>query len=84
MSFKQGEKENYDQEREKRMIYAYLTVMTLALALTIYLFYNQEDKEENIMEDFPNIYVNSEELKRHAVRISTHFSETKRISSKGN
>ena len=63
MSFKQGEKENYDQEREKRMIYAYLTVMTLALALTIYLFYNQEDKEENIMEDFPNIYVNSEELK---------------------
>lgn len=82
MSFKQGEKENYDQEREKRMIYAYLTVITLALALTIYLFYNQEDKEENIMEDFPNIYVNSEELKRHAVRISTHFSETKRISSK--
>lgn len=79
---KQSEKENYDQEREKRMIYAYLTVMTLALALIIYLFFKNEDKEENIMEDVPNIYVNSEELERHAVQISTHFSETKRISSK--
>ena len=55
----------------------------MALCLIIYtLMNNDEYDEENIMEDIPNIYINTEELEKHAVRISTHYSETKRTNSR--
>lgn len=65
------------------MIYIYFAIMVLALALMIYIFLKgYEFDDENIMEDVPNIYVNNEELERHATQISTHFSEIKRMNSK--
>ncbi|MDP4089580.1 MAG: glucoamylase family protein, partial [Bacillota bacterium] len=63
------------------MVYIYFVIMFAGLALMIYvLLEDNECGDENIMEDVPNIYVNSEELERHAVQISTHYSETRRMS----
>jgi hypothetical protein len=60
------------------MVYTYLAIMAAALALSIFIIINEEeDYEENILEDIPNIYINNEELERHAIQISTHYSETK-------
>jgi cellobiose phosphorylase len=65
------------------MIYIYFAILTAALYLIIYVALREYDNDdENIMEDVPNIYVNNEELEKHAVQISTHFSETKKMNSK--
>ncbi|WP_163191902.1 GH36-type glycosyl hydrolase domain-containing protein [Clostridium thermarum] len=65
------------------MIYIYLSILTAALFWIIHIaLEDYEYIDENIMEDVPNIYVNNEELEKHAVQISTHFSETKKMNSK--
>ncbi|OPJ63563.1 N,N'-diacetylchitobiose phosphorylase [Clostridium oryzae] len=62
------------------MLYIYFTILILTSVVVIYIL--NEDKivsEDNIMEDVPNIYVNSEELAKHAIKLSAFYSETKNI-----
>ena len=53
-----------------------VALMSIALIATLYMlfFRSNKDKEENVLEDIPVIDVNREDLERHAMEISKHYS----------
>jgi cyclic beta-1,2-glucan synthetase len=65
------------------MFYIYITALILLSFVVGYLlFYNDDNEENNLLEDVPNIYVNREGLEKHALQISTYYSETRNLNCK--
>jgi cyclic beta-1,2-glucan synthetase len=65
-------------EGEDYMIYIYATTLVLLMVLLVYVIFTSKGEEDNnLLEDFPNIYINKEELEKHAFEISTYYSHTK-------
>ena len=60
------------------MIYIYIMVVVLLGLLLIYFIsINSNDNKTNLLEDVPSIYVNKEGLEKHALQISSYYSDTK-------
>jgi cellobiose phosphorylase len=59
-------------------MYIYLAALILLSIVIAYLILNYNEYEENnLLEDVPNIYVNKEGLEKHALEISSYYSEVK-------
>lgn len=64
------------------MTYVIVLVLAVLVALIYIIFYNNKKTEENILEDIPVIDVNKEDLEKHAIEISNHYSSSKNINCK--
>jgi cyclic beta-1,2-glucan synthetase len=65
------------------MIYIYTALVALLLIGIVYVFIskNRED-DNNILEEVPSIYINTEGLEKHALHISTYYSEVRNTNCK--
>ncbi|MCY6356795.1 GH36-type glycosyl hydrolase domain-containing protein [Clostridium sp. ZS2-4] len=64
------------------MTYVIVLILAVLVALIYIIFYNNKKTEENILEDIPVIDVNKEDLEKHALEISNHYSSSKNINYK--
>ncbi|MCY6958910.1 GH36-type glycosyl hydrolase domain-containing protein [Clostridium brassicae] len=64
------------------MQYILLVIAIVIIVLQYILFYENSEKDENILYDFPVIDINKEELDKHALDISNNSSNEKRASSR--
>lgn len=64
------------------MTYVIVLVLAVLVALIYIIFYNNKNTDENILEDIPVIDVNKEDLEKHALEISNHYSSSKNINCK--
>jgi cyclic beta-1,2-glucan synthetase len=74
---------NLGVEGVKIMIYLYIALVTLLLiGITYGLLLSKKKGDSNILEDVPSIYINTEGLEKHALHISTYYSEVKNTNCK--
>ncbi|MDP4177408.1 MAG: glucoamylase family protein [Bacillota bacterium] len=65
------------------MLYIYIIIIILAAAVIMYLFINKIKQDEgNLLEDFPAVNINKEELEKHAIDISNDNSGYRKSNCK--
>ncbi|MCY6483224.1 cyclic beta 1-2 glucan synthetase [Clostridium aestuarii] len=62
------------------MAYIIVLVGIVLMGASYIIFLKSKNDEVNILEDMPVIDVNKEDLEKHALEISNHYSQTKNIS----
>ncbi|MDT8718698.1 cyclic beta 1-2 glucan synthetase [Clostridium sp. 19966] len=62
-------------------MYLYILLLVSIAFVSIYIIWiRREEENQNIMEDIPSIYVNKDDMEKHALKISTYYSETKKTA----
>lgn len=66
------------------MIYIYISLIALlVIVVSSYSIRSSRMKEdENLLEEIPNVYINKENLEKHAAHISTYYSTVSKGNSK--
>jgi cyclic beta-1,2-glucan synthetase len=63
------------------MLYLYILILILFGLLMVYSILSKNTNEdENLFDDVPKVYINKENLEKHAVEVSIYYSEVKKIN----